>query len=157
MATALSTQARNATWKRLAELHPEMLAAILAEERVARGLPVVPTIGGAGRVAVERKPTSRVLAKMSSRYAAPELDISPTVWRNWVRLGVPVDRADDVAAMLGLPAEVLWPTAEPKPARVKPPKPVGLHQCGVCGHRAASRPGLARHRQDEDHYDEDAA
>lgn len=157
MATALSTQARNATWKRLAELHPEMLAAILAEERVARGLPVVPTTGRRGRVSVQRVPAPAWLSKVAPRYIAPDLDISPAVWRTWVRLGVPVGREADVAVAVGVPLEVLWPQAQPKPARVKPPKPVGLHQCGVCGHRAASRPGLARHRQDEDHYDEDAA
>ena len=116
MATALSTQARNAAWKRLAELHPETFAAILAEERVARGLPASPTTGRHGRVAVERVPAPAWLSKMAPRYIAPDLDISPAVWRTWVRLGVPVGREADVAAAVGVPLEVLWPPAEPNRA-----------------------------------------
>ena len=116
MATALSTQARNAAWKRLAELHPETFAAILAEERVARGLPASATTGRHGRVAVERVPAPAWLSKMAPRYIAPDLDISPAVWRTWVRLGVPVGREADVAAAVGVPLEVLWPPAEPNRA-----------------------------------------
>jgi hypothetical protein len=159
MATALSTVARNAAHKRLAELHPEMFAAILAEERVARGLPAVPTIGGEGRVAVERKPTSRVLAKMFRRYAAPELGISPTVWRNWIRLGVPVDRTQDVADMIGLPVAVLWPQLEqpeqPKPKR-KARDDVPTHSC-ECSQTFFTRADLARHRLHTGHGHDEGA
>jgi lambda repressor-like predicted transcriptional regulator len=121
MPTALSTVARNTAHKRLADAHPEQFSALLAEERVARGLPAVPVIGVGGRNTTPRVPAPTVLTVMGSRHIAPALGISPTVWRNWIRLGVPVDRQQDVADMLGLPVAVLWPQPEqPEQPEAKP-------------------------------------
>lgn len=154
MPTAPSQLARDAAIRRLIAEHETEFAALLVEERVARGL--TPEVIR-GHAPVERVPAPAVCRVVNSAKVTGKLGISSIVWRTWVRLGVPVGREADVAAAVGVPLEVLWPQAEPKPNRVKPPKPVGLHQCSACGHRTGSRAELARHRQDEDHYDEDAA
>lgn len=160
MGTALSTKARHAAWVRLAEAHADEFATLLAEERVARGLPAEPTIGRHGRVAVERAPARPWLSKMPPRYIAPALGISPAVWRTWVRLGVPVGREADVAAAVGVPLEVLWPplkAEEPKPKRAKA-EPANPWHCDRCGERFAARADLARHRLHTGHgHDEGVA
>ena len=162
MPTALSTVARNTAYKRLADNHPDEFSALLAEERVARGLPAVPVIGVGGRNTTPRVPAPTVLTVMGSRHTAPALGISPTVWRNWIRLGVPVDRQQDVADMLGLPVAVLWPQLEqPEQPEAKPKRKsrddVPTHSC-ECGQTFFTRADLARHRLHTGHgHDEGAA
>ena len=162
MPTPSSTKARRAAWLRLAEAHPDEFAAILAEERLVRGLPV--TAGRRGRPSVERVPAPAWLAKIGPRYVAPELGISAAVWRTWVRLGVPVGREADVAAAVSVPIEVLWPELEPQPAEepkakrarsVPEPAPFG---CDRCPESFRTRADLARDRLHTGHgHDEDVA
>jgi hypothetical protein len=164
MPTALSTVARNTAHKRLAELHADEFARLLGEERVARGLPAVPVIGAGGRNTTPRVPAPTVLTVMGSRHTAPALGISPTVWRNWIRLGVPVDRQQDVADMLGLPVAVLWPQPEqleqpePKPKRTRTVPDPEPFACTDCNDGFRTRADLARHRLHTGHgHDEGAA
>jgi hypothetical protein len=164
MPTALSTIARTTAHKRLADAHPDEFARLLGEERVARGLPAVPVIGAGGRNTTPRVPAPTVLTVMGSRHTAPALGISPTVWRNWVRLGVPVDRQQDVADMLGLPVAVLWPQPEqleqpePKPKRTRTVPDPEPFSCTDCNGGFRTRADLARHRLHTGHgHDEGAA
>lgn len=160
MATALSTKARHAAWVRLAEAHADEFATLLAEERVARGLPAEPTIGRHGRVAVERTPAPALCRIVATSKVVEPLGITPPVWRTWLRLGIPVGREADVAAALGLPLKVLWPplkAEEPKPKRAKA-EPANPWHCDRCSDRFFSRADLARHRLHTGHgHDEGVA
>jgi hypothetical protein len=161
MPTALSTVARNTAHKRLADAHPEQFSALLAEERVARGLPAVPVIGAGGRNTTPRVPAPKLLGQVAAKHAAPALGISGAVWRNWVRLGVPVGREQDVADMLGLPVAVLWPQPEqpePKPKRTRTVPDPEPFSCTDCSDGFRTRADLARHRLHTGHgHDEGAA
>lgn len=141
--------------QRLKGEHPDRFAVLLGEERVKLGLLAVPQRGG-GK-AVERVEASPLVRAVRPGQVFPKLGIRADTWSNWLRLGVPVDRKQDVADAIGVPVTLLWPEPEQAPAKVRPPKPVGVDACAVCGERFASRADLARHRLDAGHHTEDAA
>lgn len=106
MNTHPSTLANKAATARLIAAHRAEYDAILAEERTARGLAPVPM---RGRPVKEKRPVPPVLRALRPGTVTPALGVSLATWHRWLNLGIPAERAADVATATGLPVEVLWP------------------------------------------------
>lgn len=154
--------------KRLIAAHADEYAEFVGEERTSRGLSANP-----GRGTRPTVPMPDLARRIRPEVIRTALGVSGSAWRSWMKRGsIPADRADELAAAIGVPAAMLWPKAPtpkptPPPAQAQaprprtvdvitasqPPGPVKPEYRCVCGETFGGRGDLARHRT----YCEDAA
>lgn len=150
----LARSAYNHAMARLRAAHPVEFARLLGDEREALGLPREPRRRGSEPQ--ERAPLSPLLNAIRTRTVTGPLGIAAATWLRWVKHGVPVDRKQDVADVIGVPVTLLWPEPEPQQKPAKKAGTLLAFKCD-CGKRFATRGDLARHRLNEGHSTDEAA